>query len=165
LTTFRVRRLHADLTPNPVEPDTGRVVHTAFPTTWQFTQCLRALRSDGAGGVFVGYDDGGIRIQHLIPFAAVGVPPAAPRSGLLLRAPAPNPARDAITLRFTLPDARPATVTLFDVAGRAVRSTEASGAGEHVVRFDDAAALPPGLYLAQLRQGAERRTARVVVTR
>ena len=164
-TTFRVRRMNADLSVNPAEPDSGRVVYTAFAPTFEYTYALRMFRSDGSGGFYIGYDDGGIRIQHLIPFAAVGVPPSAPHAGLLLRAPAPNPAREAITLRFSLPDARPATLTLFDVAGRALRTSQAIGAGEHTVRWDDAGALSPGLYLAQLRQGAEQRTARVVVTR
>lgn len=163
----RFRRLTPDLLPSPAEPDTGRIVWTKpnLPSGSNRGH-TRAIRSDGQGGVYVLRDLGcPLALHHVIPFATVGVPPWAPRAGLSLRAPAPNPARDAITLRFTLPDARHATLTLYDVAGRAVRSSEASGTGEHVVRFDDAAALPPGLYLAQLRQGAEQRTARVVIAR
>ena len=137
-----------------------------FPLTPTYTGNTRAIASDGEGGVYVARDLGSpIKLHHEVPFTALGVPPSAPRAGLLLRAPAPNPVRDAITLRFSLPDARPATLTLFDVAGRALRTSQASGAGEHTVRWDDAGALSPGLYLAQLRQGADQRTARVVVTR
>ena len=163
----RFRRFTPDLLPSPAEPDTGRIVWTKENLSCGcYVGNTRAIRSDGQGGVFVVRDLGcPVAVHHVIPFAAVGVPPSAPRAGLLLRAPAPNPARDAITLRFSLPDARPATLTLFDVAGRSVRTSQASGAGEHTVRWNDAGALSPGLYLAQLRQGAESRTARVVVTR
>lgn len=161
----RWRRFAADGSPHPAEPTAGRVVET-FPLTPTYTGNTRAIASDGEGGVYVARDLGSpIKLHHEVPFTALGVPPSAPRAGLLLRAPAPNPVRDAITLRFSLPDARPATLTLFDVAGRALRTSQASGAGEHTVRWDDAGALSPGLYLAQLRQGAEQRTARVVVTR
>ena len=164
----RFRRFTPDLLPSPAEPDTGRVVFTKpyDLICGCYVGNTRAIRSDGQGGVFVLRDLGApFALHHVIPFAAVGVPPSPPRAGLLLRAPAPNPARDAITLRFSLPDARPAALTLFDVAGRTLRTAQASGAGEHVVRWGDAGALAPGLYLAQLRQGAEQRTARVVVTR
>ncbi len=163
----RWRRFTAMGAPHPAEPDTGRIVWTRenYPNG-SYVGRTRAIHSDGEGGVYVLRDLGcPMALHHEVPYARLGVTPPAPRAGLELRAPAPNPARDAITLRFTLPDARPATLTLFDVAGRAMRTSQSSGAGEHTVRWDDAGALSPGLYLAQLRQGTETRTARVVVTR
>ncbi len=68
---------------------------------------------------------------------------------------------------LSLPDAEPATLELFDVAGRRLWSREVGslGAGEHTVGVGDGARLPVGVYLARLRQGAQAATARIVVIR
>jgi hypothetical protein len=79
---------------------------------------------------------------------------------------APNPARDGITVRFALRSGASATLELLDIAGRRVRS-EALGAtgGERVIRLSGLDALPAGIYLARLSQGAERAIARVALVK
>lgn len=80
---------------------------------------------------------------------------------LALDAPSPNPSAGAVTLSITLPDARGATLGVFDLAGRRVASRDlaALGAGRHVVPLREAARLAPGLYVVELSQaGATRRT-------
>jgi hypothetical protein len=63
-----------------------------------------------------------------------------------------------------LPSGDPATLSLFDVAGRSVWSTSVGqlGAGSHEVEMSGPAP-PPALYFARLSQGRLARHARVVV--
>ena len=106
----------------------------------------------------------------LAPLAYVGVggPPAAP-AALALSAPWPNPARGGATLRYALPERGDATLEVFDLAGRAVR-TLARGehaAGEHTVRWDgldrDGRAGGPGLYFVRLATPLGERSTRLVL--
>lgn len=68
----------------------------------------------------------------------------------------PNPFNPSTTIAFSLAETMPATLRVFDLAGREV-ATLVDGlqaAGEHEVVFD-AAGLPSGLYFATLRAGDE----------
>lgn len=111
-------------------------------------------------------------LSVLAPLSYVGVGPSpAATRGLALGTPRPNPAPHGTTLRFTLPAGGDATLALYDVSGRLVRSL-ASGereAGEHAVRWDgrDVAGrpVPAGLYFARLVAPGGVRSTRVVVTR
>jgi len=96
---------------------------------------------------------------------ATAVAPIA--AAFALESSAPNPAHGELALRFTLPDARPATLSLIDVAGRRVATREVGtlGSGHHVVRFADLARLAPGVYLARLEQAGRRASMRVVIAR
>ena len=80
---------------------------------------------------------------------------------LALDAPSPNPSRGAVALAITLPDARGASLGVFDIAGRRVVARALAGlsAGRHIVPLREAATLAPGLYVVELTQaGATRRT-------
>ena len=80
----------------------------------------------------------------------------------------PNPARGpGLVIRFALPSAEPARLTLVDVGGRevATRDVGAFGAGEHAVDLAQGRTLAPGVYLVRLTQGAEARTSRVAMLR
>ncbi|MFI5372757.1 MAG: T9SS type A sorting domain-containing protein, partial [Candidatus Eisenbacteria bacterium] len=93
---------------------------------------------------------------------------AVPRQArFALESLAPNPARDALTVRFALRANVPATLELIDVAGRRVRSEalETGAGGERVLRLDGLDALPAGMYLVRLSQGAGRAIARVALVR
>jgi subtilisin family serine protease len=87
------------------------------------------------------------------PITAVGDAAAAPLAFARI---APNPFRASTVLRFTLPAAGPARLTIFDCAGRRVRAL-ADGdleAGPHAIPWDGAsdagAPLGSGIYFAQL---------------
>lgn len=84
-----------------------------------------------------------------------------------LRGMRPNPGPRGSVVCFSLPDAAPATLDLFDVAGRRVwgREVGSLGAGEHEMRFGNGAWIPAGIYLAQLTQGPRVATARVAIVR
>ncbi len=94
-------------------------------------------------------------------------PATAPSTAFALRGVQPNPAPAGATVAFALPDARPASLELFDVAGRRVWSREVGvlGAGEHVVPLRDGEHSPTGLYLIRLRQAERVATTRVVLVR
>src|SRR5437667_8452376 len=59
---------------------------------------------------------------------------------------------DAGRLHLSLADASPASLELFDLAGRRLWSSEvgALGPGEHEVRIGDGVPYPPGVYMARL---------------
>ncbi len=79
----------------------------------------------------------------------------------------PNPAGRAAQLAFTLASHEPATLTLFDVAGRRRFSREvgALGPGSHVVPLDGGESLSSGIYILQLTQGGRTVTRRAVAVR
>jgi hypothetical protein len=89
--------------------------------------------------------------------------PASARLALHGMTPNPAPAGAAV-IGFSLPDARPARLEVVDVAGRRVFAQEVGslGGGEHAVRVNGAAPLPPGLYLIRLTQGIRTLTAKAV---
>ena len=99
------------------------------------------------------------------PTGTTGVPATGPVA-FALPPMQPNPARgDRLVVRFSLPDAGPAKLELFDVGGRraAVRDVGAMGAGAHAVDVTPGGAVAPGLYLVRLTQHALTRSVRVVV--
>ncbi len=76
-----------------------------------------------------------------------------------------NPARENRDVAFTLVDASPARLELFDVIGRRIASREVGtlGAGSHVVTLGEGQTLRPGVYLVRLSQGAKSVMARAIV--
>ena len=89
-----------------------------------------------------------------------------PRLELGLRGSVPNPSRN-LSVSFTLPGSKPATLVIYDISGREVSRREVGslGAGRHVVTVGGAGTLPPGIYLVHLIQGERRLVARAVVVR
>jgi hypothetical protein len=102
------------------------------------------------------------------PRFGVGTPAGAglPAAELALHPIAPQPARGALRLRFTLPDASAATLAVYDAAGRRVwsRDVGALGAGVHSLSVDGST-LRPGLYLVRLARGGKKLDARAVLVR
>ncbi len=78
----------------------------------------------------------------------------------------PNPFRSHATLSYTLPEAGPVRVTVYDVLGRevAVLHDGATPAGEAEVTLA-AAELPAGVYLVRFEAGRRVETQRVTVVR
>ena len=75
----------------------------------------------------------------------------------------PNPARQQATVRYALPDKQEATIRLYDVLGRQVR-TVVSGEqeGRHEQRLDTSR-LPSGVYFLRLRAGGKTRTQKLSI--
>ncbi len=79
----------------------------------------------------------------------------------------PNPARGSMHIAFTLPDASPATLELFDLGGRrlAVRQVGVLGRGRHELQLDETSEVPAGVYLIRLTRRADSRCVRVCMIR
>lgn len=75
----------------------------------------------------------------------------------------PNPATGGTTFAFSLPQAGPASLVVYDLAGRAVwRCEQTFAAGEHDLRADFR--LAPGVYTYRLRAAGSEASRRMVVT-
>jgi hypothetical protein len=76
--------------------------------------------------------------------------------------PAPNPSSGRFHAEFTLPDFAPATLELFDLAGRRVWSEEVGdlGPGHHAIEVASSDGLAAGVYIMWLRQGRHSATTR-----
>lgn len=92
---------------------------------------------------------------------------SVPRLELALRGFQPNPSAGIPMVGLVLAEAAPATLEVYDVAGRKVASREvgALGPGRHELRLDASQRLAPGVYAIRLVQGERALTARGVVTR
>ncbi|MGH7729899.1 MAG: hypothetical protein ACRENJ_01445, partial [Candidatus Eiseniibacteriota bacterium] len=79
----------------------------------------------------------------------------------------PNPVVDALVVGFSLSEAGPARIEVFDLAGRRVLGHDVSslGIGSHRVTLTGRGTLAVGVYHLALSQGARRAVARAVVTR
>ena len=106
--------------------------------------------------------DGVTKFNHWFQLAlgdTTDYTPAPPGSAM------PNPARaEALRLRFALASSAPATLELFNVAGRRVATRDVArfGAGEHEATFatQDFA---PVVYVARLTQASAAQVRRVVL--
>ncbi len=99
------------------------------------------------------------------PFVVANEPdPAA--DAFALAVPFPNPARGAVTLRYSLPEAADVTLAVFDVLGRrvAVLADGTVPAGAHEASLD-VDGLPSGVYLVRLTAGTQHAAQRLVVVR
>jgi hypothetical protein len=93
------------------------------------------------------------------------VTPDVAALGLALMPQHPNPSTNGIVVRFALPSAEAATLELFDLLGRRLRSREVGslGSGEHTLDFGPGVALHPGVYFVTLRSGSQKLSTRAVV--
>jgi len=78
-----------------------------------------------------------------------------------------NPSHEGLSVAFSLPDAAPAQIGVYDVAGRELvqRDVGAQGPGDHLMQLLAPSALRPGVYLVRLRHGGSSRVVRASVLR
>jgi len=86
---------------------------------------------------------------------------------LALRGAAPNPARAAPIITFTLPSSAPAQLDVLDLVGRRVASRGVGplGPGTHELRLTEMSALASGIYVVRLRQAGREVSRRAVIAR
>jgi hypothetical protein len=131
-----------------------------------------AVYADGAGRVR--YEDRGVlagtRYGYRLSIDGVAVPTSevwitARGTSVAFEGVRPNPARGSeVMVHFTLPDAQPAELSLYNVAGRllAHRSVGGLGPGPHAINVAERLDLAPGVYVVRFSRGSYVRTARVV---
>lgn len=155
-----VRMLHVDGsgTPWPGQDPTGDVF-AGTPANEEPVAWFTSAQGDPA---ILWLDDGVLKIRR-IPTTSLGVDPAFDAHGVAVATPFPHPVRGThFMLRFAAP-AGPARAELFDTGGRRVAAREiASTGGEQSVRWDQAAALPPGVYALRLTAAGHSASRRVV---
>ncbi len=77
----------------------------------------------------------------------------------------PNPSQGAAAIRLSLADDSPASLEVFDLAGRRISRRVVGGTpGEQVVPLSPDRRLSPGVYLVRLAQRQHTATARLIVT-
>jgi hypothetical protein len=76
-----------------------------------------------------------------------------------------NPAGRELTMAYTLPGVSPARISLYNVAGRALRSVDLTGmgVGRHTIDLGSGISLSPGTYFVRLAQNGRTATRPVVV--
>jgi hypothetical protein len=132
--------------------------------TWIETPPGRALHTLAAGDdgiLYLGTDAGVYATEGPL---AVSTEPPATASPTSLGVPFPNPARAGAVVPFTLAEAGPVSLVLYDLLGRrvAVLAEGALGAGAHEALVPDR--LAPGVYVVELRAGGARHAQRLVLT-
>ena len=102
---------------------------------------------------------------------AIHVQPAAVISDLVLEAPRPNPATDALTVGFVIPRRGLATISLYGVDSQLEShlSREVFEAGRHEVTWngltDQGRRLPAGIYYIRLEAAGSTRSRTVILLR
>jgi subtilisin family serine protease len=138
-------------------------------------QDVAALDADGLG--YLRFDD-----ADVVPGTTYGYRLSIPDAGgartvgeTWITAPAsapfalfglqPNPAVREVRVAFSLPDDRPATLELLDLAGRRVRfqAVGSNGPGRHVISLGPTGSLPSGVYLVRLERDGRRFVSKCVV--
>jgi hypothetical protein len=76
-----------------------------------------------------------------------------------------NPAGRELTMSYSLPGVSPARISLYNVAGRALRTVDLTGVGvgRHTLDLGSGISLAPGTYFVRLVQGDRSATRPVVV--
>jgi hypothetical protein len=99
---------------------------------------------------------------------AVEDPPAGPShdASFAIDLISPNPAFGRLDFAYSLPDAGPATLEMFDIAGRMVMSRDLQdGAGHHHLTIDREPSFAAGTYWLRLSQSGRSTSSKVVFVR
>jgi len=120
-----------------------------------------------AYGGFTGVDFSEVNwtLRFADEVVAVPRPGSGAGAAFALYGAAPNPVRGDFRVSFRLPDAAPARIEVFDVAGRRVESADvgARGPGVHTLTLGGRRTFRAGVYLVRLSRAGEHRVARAVV--
>lgn len=116
-------------------------------------------------------DDYGKIYVHVLPTAS-GIGETPPALSEALRVSVASPALNAAEFRFSGPGASPASVMIFDMTGRLVRTlsdTAPCGSAEHTLTWDgrdgQGQSVPAGVYSYRLTTGSRAATGRFVLLR
>jgi len=161
----RARWILPDGTPDPGVDESGVII-----TPLTVNASAKGAVGDGTGGVYVGWEDLAqpfvwwyVMMSHIPHPTPTGVSPSGHPMALALSPPWPNPARETLSVRLSLPTDAPARIELLDLAGRRLRARDVQGAGDRLERFDGLGDLAPSVYVVRVTQGGVVRAARVAL--
>jgi hypothetical protein len=119
-----------------------------------------AVQGGNRYGYGLGVDAGDA--NQIVATSWVDVPHTAQ---FALRGARPNPSSRGLSVEFSLPDAVPARIELFDLAGRRLAQHDVGplGAGTHTMRLDPRQGLASGVYHIRLTRQGRSLTDRAVV--
>lgn len=112
--------------------------------------------------VFAGYTIRSAETSFDVPSSYE--PPRPEVFAFALGSPGPQPANDFLNLQMTLATSERASVELFDVRGRKLRTEAVHGPGHQQLRLDTSR-LTAGIYLVRLTEAGRVARARVVIVR
>ncbi len=137
-------------------PDTGNLVTTLTGTSYDDDGPILAYYKLAAVDF-----NGNVSLYSLAPPDVTGVPDE--ELALALRV--ISPVSDEVRVEFVLPTTAPASIMLYDVAGRLVaeRTVSSSTPGEQTAVLADRTELASGVYFVHLVHSGETRVGRVVV--
>jgi hypothetical protein len=138
----------------------------AFGTGLRFTYREEYFYADIGSNelVVTSYDDGSPAAADTIGFVVTQTGIMADPSNRLALTVRPNPFTSAAAISFCLPEASPVDITIYDLAGRAVRRIDEPSmcAGCHTAQWDGTGeggrTLSAGLYICRVRAGGVTET-------
>ena len=128
------------------------------------TYAFMSIARDSAGIVegAKGQPDAQITLTNLLDAPRPQTKPLV----FALRGMMPNPGDSRVHIAFELPSWQPASLSLFDIAGRRIAQREVGslGPGAHYVDLgDQGTTVGPGIYYVRMRQGTQVATKKIVV--
>lgn len=156
---------------DPAYPVNGRAVCALFNL-----QHEPGIVRTTDGGAIVTWEDtrdglNDIYALQVLEAGALDVPGPTAAPTVVFARPSPNPAREAVNLRFTLPHAATVSLAIYDAGGRRVRELGSGerSAGNHVISWDlrdeGGRAVGAGLYFARLGTEERELTQRILALR
>jgi hypothetical protein len=157
----------------PVTGFTGAVQRRTEAGGWRD---LGAVSPDVTGRVSISdrFAEPGVRYGYRLVWSAGAVASTSAelwvdvaRLRLALACTGSNPSRDGMRVEFSLPDAAPAQIAVFDIAGRQLvrREVGSMGPGDHSLELASLRALRPGVYLVRLQHTGESIVVRASILR
>ncbi len=169
-----VCNLGTDPVTDPVGPDTGTLrVFRGGDWWWANEHYVRCASrpNDSSAPPQTCWCNVGFRVAWKAPASEVETEPARGRSRIFLDMLQPNPFTAATRITYTVPGTAPTLLTVYDAAGRRVRTlvNAAQSAGTHSVSWDgtDEAGSPvaAGVYFCHLTVGEQTATRQVQLLR
>jgi hypothetical protein len=153
--------LAADVERRSETSDWERLTTLTLDGTGRLRYEDRAVSPGARYAYRLSYTDGAAIVRTAETWVTVPVPRFA------LRGLTPNPSAGDPVIAFTLTSAEPASIELYDLAGRLVLAREVGslGPGAQSVRLETRGHLAAGVYTVVLRQGTQLAKARAVLLR
>ncbi|MCH8567936.1 MAG: family 16 glycosylhydrolase [Balneolales bacterium] len=147
------------------------------PYNWPFDQRFHFILNVAVGGHWPGYPDETtefpqemivdyVRVYQDPAFTSIGDEPSETPNRIELKQNYPNPFNPTTQIEYTLPDAAPVVLEVFNMMGQRIATLVdgTQSAGSHTVSFD-ASNLSSGIYLYRLTSGSQVLTQKMTLVK